>query len=266
MSSGHPIEANRQLWDAWTDINARSAFYDLEGFRTGRSSLQAIEIEEIGAVAGKSLLHLQCHFGLDTLSWARLGAKVTGVDLSPKAIELARSLAAELSLEARFICADVLALREVIDERFDIVFTSYGVLDWLPSLTAWAQVIAALLKPGGVFYIVEFHPLLSTLDDVGVARCDYFRDGQAVEVEERGSYADPEADYKGSSHTFVHTLGEIVSALTQAGLRLEFLHEFPFSPYDCFPFTELVEPGKAALRGHPAGTLPLLFSLRASRT
>src|SRR5512139_2419139 len=151
-------QANLALWNEWAEINVKSREYDVAGFLAGKSSLKSIELEELGEVAGKTLLHLQCHFGLDTLSWARRGAAVTGVDFSDKAVGLAQALAREAGLEARFICSDLYALPEVLSGQFDIVYTSYGVLCWLRDLEQWAELIAHFLKPGGVFYIADFHP------------------------------------------------------------------------------------------------------------
>ena len=159
------LKANRENWNERTPIHARSEFYDVEGFKAGRSTLTSIELEEVGEVAGRSLLHLQCHFGLDTMSWARLGAKVTGVDFSDQAIALARSLSKETGIEADFVLSDIYELPDVLDEQYDIVFTSFGVLNWLPDLKKWAQVIARFLKPGGTFYIVEFHPFADVFDE-----------------------------------------------------------------------------------------------------
>ena len=255
--------ANRELWDAWTEINARSEFYDLEAFRAGASSLKPIELDELGDVRGKSLLHLQCHFGLDTLSWARMGARVTGVDFSQASIELARSLSGELDLPARFICSDVYDLPGRLQERFDIVFTSYGVIDWLRDLEPWARVIASSLRPGGTFYMVEFHPLALTVGDDGQAfRTSYFPSPEPIRTVESGSYADPKAELTRVSYAWSHSLGEIVTALATAGLRLEYLHEFPYSPYDCFEFTVETEPGKAVIPGLE-DKAPLVFSLKA---
>ena len=262
---GDLLDANRALWDAWTEINARSDFYDLEAFRAGASSLKPVELEELGDVYGKTLLHLQCHFGLDTLSWARLGARVTGVDFSPASIELARSLAAELDLPARFVCSDVYELGRRLEGEFDLVFTSYGVIEWLRDLGAWARTIASFLKPGGAFHMVEFHPLALTFGEDGRPfHYDYFPSPEPIRTVEQGSYADPEADLTRVSYAWSHSLGEIVTALATGGLRLEHLHEFPDSPYDCYDFTEEIEPGKAVIRDF-AGKAPLLFSIRATR-
>ena len=158
MSTDHRIEVNRRNWNERTPVHVASDFYDVEGFKAGRITLSDLEREGVGDARGRSLLHLQCHFGLDTLSWARLGARVTGVDLSDDAIATARRLNAELGLDARFIRANVFDLPEVLDEEFDVVYTAMGVLVWLPDLTAWARVVARHLKPGGLFYLLETHP------------------------------------------------------------------------------------------------------------
>ena len=163
--------ANRDLWDAWTHLHLRlppgGPHYDVAAFKGGRTTLAPIERGEVGDVAGKTLLHLQCHFGLDTLSWAREGATVTGADFSPGAVAAARALSAATGVPGRFVCADLYALPET-DElrgaRFDVVFTSYGVLSWLPDLAAWARVVARFLAPGGAFHLVEYHPFVYLLD------------------------------------------------------------------------------------------------------
>ncbi|MEM9556336.1 MAG: class I SAM-dependent methyltransferase [Acidobacteriota bacterium] len=264
------LEANRALWDRWTEVHERSSFYDVDAFSAGADSLCPVEIDEIGSqVAGRSLLHLQCHFGLDTLSWARRGARVTGVDLSPRAIEtaqrLAREIAPQIPPEAgtpRFVACDLYDLRQHVDERFDIVFTSYGVIDWLHDLAAWGRLIAASLRPGGFFYLVEFHPLLHVLADDGRSVAWPYRDGGAIETHESGSYADADAEVGLPSYVWHHGLGDLVTALLDAGLRLDWLREHDESPYDCFPFTEESAPGRYVVAG--GMRLPMLVSLRAS--
>ena len=158
------FESNRESWNKRTAVHKDSAFYDLDAFKKGRSSLNAIELEGLGDVSGRSLLHLQCHFGMDTLSWQRLGAQCVGVDLSDEAIKLAREINTELGLDARFVCCNVYDLPEHLDGSFDIVFTSYGTIGWLPDLDKWAAVVARYLTPGGVFYIADFHPVLWKMD------------------------------------------------------------------------------------------------------
>lgn len=259
------VQVNRDLWNRWIPIHEKSAFYDVAGFRAGASTLKPVELEEVGSVEGKRLLHLQCHFGMDTLSWARRGARVTGVDLSDAAIELARSLAREEGIDARFLRADLYDLPGVLAEEFDVVFTSYGVLPWLPDIRRWAEVVARFLRPGGTFYVVEFHPLADVVDDDGrTLRHPYFHSPEPLEMEQRGSYADPAADLAHQAFFWSHTLGDVVSALVGAGLTIEFLHEFPYSVYDCFPYVEERQPGRWWPR-ESAGALPLMFSIRATR-
>ena len=263
-----PERADRENWDRLAAHHMRSAFYDVAGFKAGRSSLLPIELEELGDVAGKSLLHLQCHFGMDTLSWARLGAQVTGVDYAPRAIDLARELARETGLEAEFICASIYDLPERLDRTFDIVFTSYGVLCWLPDLPAWGKVIAHLLKPDGIFYIVDGHPLSNIFynepdaTDLHVAY-PYFPQQEPQGYACNGSYAtDPGVELHHTSYEWSHSLGEIVNAILDAGLRLQFLHEFPFGFYQHHPLMVRGEGGRWRLPEHQE-SVPLIFSIRA---
>jgi len=151
------IDANRRNWDDRVPIHLASDFYDVASFKDGRSTLLPIERAEVGDVSGKTLLHLQCHFGMDTLSWAREGASVTGVDFSGPAVGAARSLASEARIDARFIETDVHKLQDVLSGAFDIVFASYGVLCWLPNLPAWISTAASFLKPGGMLYVIDGH-------------------------------------------------------------------------------------------------------------
>jgi 2-polyprenyl-3-methyl-5-hydroxy-6-metoxy-1,4-benzoquinol methylase len=265
--------ANEALWDAWTAIHAKGEFYDLEGFRAGGVRLRPYEIEMVGDVTGKSLLHLQCHFGIDTLSWARLGARVTGADLSPEAIELARSLAIELGFpDARFVRSNLYDLPAALDGQFDVVYTSRGVLGWLPDVRGWARVVAHFLAPGGTFFISEIHPVAQVFENDGVAPGElrltypYFEHVEPLTFAVKGSYADPTADVGAdlTEHGWDHGLGEIVTALIEAGLRIETLIEHPFLEWRA---DFLVEDGDGRWRLPPgtAGDLPLMFSLRATR-
>lgn len=266
-------DANQRMWNQWTHYHIRSAFYDVEGFKTGerrgRAGLDAIERAALGDVAGKSLLHLQCHFGLDTLSWARQGARVTGVDFSEDAIREARTLAAELGLPAQFVQGDVYELPERLDGTFDIVFTSHGVLCWLSDLERWAQVVAHFLNPGGVFYIIEGHPFAQIFDD---ERSDgelkpvfpYFPAAEPVRCEGQGSYAAPDAPIRSVTYQWPHSMGEIVTALAAAGLRIESLEEYPFVGWAMFPWLALRSDG---LWQFPSGreSIPLMFALTATK-
>ncbi len=259
-----PIEGNRALWDELTPIHLASAFYDVEGFKAGRSSLRPIEVEELGDVADKSLLHLQCHFGLDTLSWARLGARVTGCDFSLRSIEVARLLAAEVGIEATFHWAHLYDLPDVVDSTFDIVFTSYGALPWLPDICRWAEVVSQVVGPEGVFYLVDFHPVLQAFGDSPELALDesYFYRAEPVEWRDNGTYAQPGAAVLNRSYQWHHPVGDIVSALVAAGLAIEFLHEHPACPERLRPWMVQDEAGWWRA---PKDALPVLFSLRACR-
>jgi SAM-dependent methyltransferase len=266
------MAANQALWNEWTAIHERSSFYDLDAFKAGGIRLRDYEVDEVGDVRGKKLLHLQCHFGIDTLSWARLGAVPTGVDYSERAIDLARSLAEELGLDARFVLSNVYDLPHALDDRFDVVYTSRGVIGWLPDLTRWARVIAHFLQPGGIFYITEGHPVLWTLDDradVKAGTLDvkypYFPRPEPLAFPTQGSYADPTAHVEQPvEYSWVHSMGEIVTELARAGLRIEFLHEFPFVEWPV-PFLERRDDGRWWLPADGEGELPLFFSLRATK-
>ena len=187
------FEANKHLWNAKVPVHLDSSFYDMAAFRAGQSSLQAIEVEGLGDVSDKSMLRLQCHFGQDSLSWARAGATVTGIDLSDQAIKTARGLAAELAIDATFVCANLYDLKDQISGQFDIVFTSYGTIGWLPDLTRWGEIIAHFLKPGGTFFIAEFHPYLWMLDEqFDQVQYSYFNVAPIEEITQ-GTYTDREA-------------------------------------------------------------------------
>ena len=267
------LRANRDLWDAWTTINAASAFYDVASFRSGEQGIRLAdyEREEIGPVAGKSLLHLQCHFGLDSLSWARLGAAVTGIDFSENGIATARALAHELDIPATFVVSNLYDLPDVLDGQFDVVYTSKGVLGWLPDIEGWARVAAHFVKPGGCFYVTEIHPVAQVFENEGVAVGElrlaypYWSHREPLTFEVHGSYADPSAPTEGLvEHGWDHSLGEIVTALIDAGLHIDFLHEFDFVDW---PIDFLVKDADGRWRLPPgtAGQLPLFFSLKASK-
>ena len=263
------LDTNQQLWNAWTLLHETSEFYDLPGFKAGKSSLRPIERAELTYVAGRSLLHLQCHFGLDTLSWARKGAIVTGVDFSDQSIALAQSFSAELDIPATFVCSDVEHLPDVLSGQFEIVFSSYGVLPWLPDLRRWAEVIAHFLAPNGIFSLVDDHPLMRTLrtneaGELTVAN-PYFFSEEPSRIEARGSYAAPGDEQTPLRGWYIwnHSLGEILGVLLGVGLRIEFLHEFPFAMRAKFPGMERGDNGTWRFSRPPE--FPLLFSLQARK-
>ena len=277
MLAGITLDAyfrtNRDHWDELVGIHVKSRGpegYDVEGFKRGRSSLHPVEIEEVGDVRGKKLLHLQCHFGLDTLSWAQRGARVTGVDFSEKGIAQARALASELGIEAQFVLSNVYDLPKVLEDEFDIVFTSYGAICWLPDLRVWARIISGFLHSGGRFYIIDRHPFTDVFYDEPDATdlwlsSPYWRGPDPIRGEYDGTYADKGARLGNRvEYSWTHTVGGIVNSLIDAGLRIEFLHEFPFCVWEIFPFTIRGDDGYYRLREGPE-RIPLLFSIKASK-
>jgi SAM-dependent methyltransferase len=265
------VKENREHWRELTRIHREepSAYYDIARFRAGGLSLRTLERDEVGDVRGKTLLHLQCHFGLDTLSWARLGATVTGIDFCEEAIAGARQLAAESALDAEFICADIDELDDGIGRTFDIVFTSYGTTVWLPNLERWASLIASSLKPGGMFYIVDGHPFsvsLSNAEDPSVLKVanPYFHTPDPERCDGDGDYAVPTARVTSASYEWCHPIGEIVTALASAGLRIEFLHEFPFCDYDYLQNMRADDQGRWWL-ADDRNPIPLTYSIKATR-
>ena len=267
-----PIRSNNALWDDWTAVHEQSAFYDLAGFKRGGVRLMPHEIEAVGDVSGLELLHLQCHFGIDTLSWARLGARVTGADFSAAAIDLARRVAEEIGFpDARFVRSDLYDLPEVLDGDFDLVYTSSGVLGWLPDIRRWAQVVAHFVRPGGRFYVFEVHPVVMAFQDEGVAPGElrlaypYWEHRDPIALPVRGSYADPTADVPTpTEYGWDHSLGEIVSGLIDAGLVVRSLREHPFLPWKVDFLVEALD-GTWRLPPDAPGELPLSFSILATK-
>ncbi|MEO6043091.1 MAG: class I SAM-dependent methyltransferase [Tepidiformaceae bacterium] len=274
-------EANRARWDESVAIHAASEGYDLAGFRRGEKTLYQVEMDEVGDVAGKSLLHLQCHFGMDTLNWARLGARVTGLDFSGTAVERARELAQEIGIDdAAFVQANVYDAADAIHEQFDVVYTGIGALCWLPDIRRWAGVVAKLLKPGGFLYVYEGHPMMWTLDEGRddhelVSRSPYFETERPTEWTEENTYVDGPPLKNVKSYDWNHGLGEIVTALIDSGLRLEFLHEHREVAWQAVPWMVRTD-GDAGAKGYARRTAwqlpaeqrdlcPLMYSLKATR-
>ncbi len=268
------FEANRKRWDELVNHHLKSKFYDLEGFTNGKTSLLPTELRELTDLEGKTLLHLQCHFGMDTLSWARdHGAIVTGIDFSKQAIDKAQELSSSLKIPATFVQANVYDIPKVISEQFDVVFTSYGVLCWLPDLTQWAEVVSLCLKSGGLFYIVESHPYGEMLDErfsdrVSLGYPYVSKEGIPFRWDEDGTYADPEGVTtilkNKTEFGWYHSMAEIINSLIQAGLQIEFLHESTKGFFRFHP--DMVE----RLDGlwefeHLRPEIPLTFSLMARK-
>jgi len=257
------VRKNRELWDEWADINYGSRFYDVDGFKRDPGSLDPLIVDGLGPLAGKSVLHLQCHFGMDTLRLARLGATVTGVDFSPKAIAYARRLADETGIAATFVESDVYALS--LDRRFDVIFTSEGVLSWLPDLGEWAHIVAQHLAPRGTFFLHEAHPASQMFEvEAGTLalRYSYFALSEPIAFPPvGGNYADPDATRTKTEYAWPHSLAEIFDAVHGAGLAVERFDEYPHCFYKMFSI--LVErDGRWHLPpDHPP--MPLSFALRA---
>ena len=263
------MNVNRSWWDGATPVHYRSRSYNVDGFRRGGSSLLPLELGEMGDVGGKRLLHLQCHFGLDTLSWARRGAEVTGVDFSPEAIATARQLSEELSIPARFIESNIYTLPDVHDELYDIVYTGYGALCWLPDLDGWAKVVARYLRPGGIFYVVDSHPFTDLIDEDRSDRVElkgrYLSDGRPVRWESPDTYTDSDRPLEAQvTYSWPHTMSEIVGSLLSAGLHLDFLHESELGYFNMHPLMEKRDDGHWIFREGTC-SLPLTFSLMAHR-
>ncbi len=259
---GSYFEANRLLWNQRAVVHKDAAFYNLAGFKAGQSVLTPIELSEIGDVKGKKMLHLQCHFGMDSLDWARRGAHVTGVDLSDKAIDEARNLNEELGLDGKFICCNVYDLREHLEEKFDIVFTSYGVIGWLPDLEKWAAIISYYLKPGGLFYMAEFHPVVWMFDDEFKEIKYCYENRGVIATESHGTYTDRLAPIAGKEYGWNHSISEVLNGLIKAGMNIESFNEYMYSPYNCFNNTVPAGERSWHIKGME-GKIPMLYSVKA---
>lgn len=258
------FEANKILWNKRTAVHKNSSFYDLPSFLNGATSLKKIELDELGDVRGKKILHLQCHFGMDTLSLARMGATVTGIDLSDDAIDEARKLNEQSGLHAQFICCNVYDLPQHLNEQFDIVFTSYGVIGWLPDLVLWAQIINQFLRPCGFFYMAEFHPVVWMLDEEFGKVKYYYHNHELIETDSEGTYTDRYANINAKEYAWNHSISEVLNALLQQGLLLKFFNEFSYSPFPCF--NNLVEGSDGNWRVKDLeDKIPMVYSLKASK-
>ena len=265
------FEANKDLWDEFARIHyeTETDFYSVESFLNGQSTLKSYELREMGNVEDKSLLHLQCHFGLDTLSWARKGAIVTGVDFSSEGIRIAKLLAKRVKLKVTFIESNIYDLPNVLFDKFDIIYTSIGVLCWLNDLKEWAKIIANFLKEGGFFYIAENHPFSRILEYENednqrfYISNDYFYDPKPMEFVADGTYAGSDIKFKPKKeYEWAHSVSEIINSLIQAGLRIEFLNEYPFSVGKRFPYSKRGPDGLFRLKNQKP-IIPLLFTLKA---
>lgn len=262
MTSANYIEKNRQLWNTRTAVHLTSAFYEQAGFLSGKTTLKEIELKLLGDIKGKSVLHLQCHFGQDSISLARMGARVVGVDLSDKSIETAKKLAEQTASDAQFKCANIYDLNKYPAQLFDIVFTSYGTIAWLPDLEPWASIISQYLKPGGKFIIAEFHPVVWMFDNEFSEITYRYFNGEPIEETENGTYADTSADIITEAITWNHGLSEVISALMKNDLVIDSFDEYDYSPYNCMRHMEEAEPGKFRISKF-GDKIPLVYSVSA---
>jgi 2-polyprenyl-3-methyl-5-hydroxy-6-metoxy-1,4-benzoquinol methylase len=256
------LTVNKELWNKRTPVHIQSQFYDNAAFLAGKNSLHDIELGLLGDVQNKEILHLQCHFGQDSISLARMGAKVTGVDFSENAINEAHVLNQKAGTSCHFICSDVYSLSEKLNHQFDIVFTSYGVIGWLPDLSKWARLIHQFLKPGGRFIMAEFHPLIWMYDnDLEKIKYSYFNIEEIVESE-KGTYADTDSALETTSVTFNHSLSEVIQNLLLCNLKLSHFSEYDYSPYHCFSNMIEVKANHFMIKGME-GKWPLVYVIEA---
>lgn len=258
------IEINKNAWNLKTEIHIESDFYENEAFLNGKSSLKEIELNLLGDIKGKSILHLQCHFGQDTISLSQMGAKVTGVDLSDKAIEKAREFAQQTNVDTEFINCDIFDLPSYLDKQYDIVFTSYGTIGWLPDLDKWAEIVSRYLKPGGKFIFVEFHPFIWMYDyNFKAIEYNYFNSGEIVEVNE-GSYADRNANIEYSTVNWNHSTSEVLNNLIKHNIEINSFDEYNYSPYNCFNHTVKIDTDKYQI-DILGDKVPMTFSIVGTR-
>ncbi len=258
------LNINKESWNNKVDIHLKSDFYNLEGFLKGESSLNSIELDLLGDVKGKSILHLQCHFGQDSISLERIGANVIGVDLSDKAIDEAKKLAKKTGVNTTFICCDVYDLPNHLDKQFDIVFTSYGTIGWLPDLDKWGKLISNFLKPDGKFVFAEFHPVVWMFDDdfEKIKYC-YFNSGPIIETE-TGTYADRNVEITQEYICWNHSISDVLNSLIKHNLEIKIFNEFDYSPYNCFNKTIEVKPKKYRIETLE-NKIPMVYAIKAEK-
>jgi len=264
------IEANRANWDARAPIHRASAFYGLDGSRPAQGWFAAYEWADLPALDGADVLHLQCHLGTETLAFAERGARPVGLDISGESVREARRLAADRGLDVEYVQANVYDAVEAVGRTFDVVYTGKGSLCYLPSLDPWARVVADLLRPGGACYVVEFHPLLYALgvvpgpDDEGlVLRNDFLSGRGAEERDATRTYTDgPALTESTVAYEWRHEVGEVVTALVGAGLRIERVREDPRLPWPRWPSMVPDADGWFTLP-ESAPRIPLLYAVLA---
>jgi SAM-dependent methyltransferase len=278
-----PLDEHRKLnlanWEDRVPVHAASQTYDLAGLAADPTRLTRVierDLPRMPDLHGKDVVHLQCHIGTDTLSLLRLGAKtVTGYDFSPSALEVARALARDAGVAIDYVDGELYdAVGGLGRERFDVVYTGTGALCWLPDVTGWAKVVAALLRPGGLLHIHEGHPVLWAIDherddDLLSIRFPYFETSQPILLEEPGTYTDgdPGAITHNATAEWNHGIGEVVQACIEAGLTITALHELQYCDWLALPrVMEITDSDNAARLREGADRLPLTYTLQARKT
>ena len=258
------LSANKALWNRKTDIHLQSKMYDVPAFLNGKTSLKSYELDLLGDIAGKKILHLQCHFGQDSISLVRMGAQVVGVDLADKAIQQARAFSQQLQVDASFVCCDIFEADQHIKEQFDIVFASYGTIGWLPKLDKWGEIISHFLKPGGQFVFVEFHPVIWMLDDASFTKLTYsYFNVHTFEETLTTTYSDGPEHEPLTSFSWNHPLSDVFTSLLQQQLTITDFKEYSTSPFDCLPNMVKVK-GGYQIKGLE-GQLPMVYSVVARK-
>lgn len=259
------FKINMDAWDKKTPVHVASALYNVDEVKKGGTSLNKIEIDDLGNVKNKRILHLQCHFGLDSISLTKMGAEVLGVDFSTKAIEQARKFAEDLNVSTRFLVANIYEVSKIVKEKFDIVFCSYGSICWLPDLDKWANVISKMMAKDAFFYIVDFHPLLHTFDCLlSDARRSYFCTDEPFKREWHGTYADYCSGLETIEYNWNHSIAEILGPLKNNGFAIDEFRELPYLPKEWFPNLVKGEDGFYRVNGSE-NIYPLLFSIKATK-
>jgi 2-polyprenyl-3-methyl-5-hydroxy-6-metoxy-1,4-benzoquinol methylase len=260
MNHEEDLKVNKDLWNKKTPIHLESDFYEMKDFMNGKNTLKPIEIALLGDIKGKSILHLQCHFGQDSMSLSRMGAKVTGLDISDASISEAIRINAELGLDAKFVCADVYSAKEHITEKFDIVFTSYGTIGWLPDMDKWADIVSHFIKPDGKFIFAELHPAVWMFDDQFKQIIFSYFNVEAIIEESPGTYAQQDAQIQMEEIGWNHPLSEVFGSLMSKGLKIEHFEEFDYSPHKCFKGMTERAPGEFIIEAL-GPKIPMCYSL-----
>lgn len=266
-------ELNRAHWNELADVHGRGtdAYYDIDRLIAGESSLSRAERDgvdtAIGDLAGKDVLHLQCHLGMDAVSLARLGARVTGADFSAAALARASDIASRCGVQVDFVEADATNLPAELRERFDLVYATIGVLNWIGDVDAWMRSARSVLRTGGRLLLVDVHPLFAMFRTLEPLEADFpYASAGPVRFDEQGSYADKDAVLSSSATVeFAHSLGEVVTAAVGAGLHVEYVQEHLECDFDPRGILAAEPDGAYRMRigGSPA---PILYTVVASRT